>query len=621
MGEPTQLSIDFDYNYYVHNESSIIIDKSDKSFSKHDLKGQEKDLIFLSATDRVPKANIITISGPTGTNNTTSASGINYGLLSAAAQSLSREVLKSKINIEAANSTLYYSGFELIDTDAQKSAYKNLLNNPFITSQADASQFSNGGIADIAADSLEGTTIYGTSCKEIIKNIINTKSSGVTYANTDINLENVENFTRDASFSNINVSIKCANLFFSDIYKRASRMGSSVFASENRAITPIANAKTKYLTDHYSTDLGYGISEMEFDIDIDSIGTITDSEAENISSYSITHVGYVIKKEERDSFGNSIIFEDIVRITENENLTIVDPNIRYGGFYIYTARSLYEVVAPMYRYDGLTKNESYSYERFLIASEGITKSVHCTENIPPPPPVAIRGRIDFRHRVPKILWQFPVNPQRDITRFQIFKRESIDLPFTLCAEYNFESNPLAAVKEVAQSKNLYKMKRPKLAYTDYKYKEGSSPIYAIASVDAHGMTSHLSTQISVKYNKHMNKGEVKMVSRENAPKPYPNIFIEKDLFLDAIKLSHHDRMTVFFDPDAFVVKKTDNEAGEYDLNLLSINTDQATYKFHIVNLDSIENKEISIKIVDKHAYDIEEMHKVADFNEANLTFT
>ena len=50
-------------------------------------------------------------------------------------------------------------------------------------------------------------------------------------------------------------------------------------------------------------------------------------------------------------------------------------------------------------------------------------------------------------------------------------------------------------------------------------------------------------------NKYLNKGEVKLVSRENAPKPYPNIFIEKDMFLDTIKLSHHDRMTVFFVKD------------------------------------------------------------------------
>jgi hypothetical protein len=274
----------------------------------------------------------------------------------------------------------------------------------------------------------------------------------------------------------------------------------------------------------------------------------------------------------------------------------------------------------MYSYDGLNKNEAYAYERFLIASEGIVKHVHSAEHIPPPPPVAIRGRIDFKHHVPKILWQFPVNPQRDIRRFQIFKRESVGLPFTLCAEYNFEDNPLAAVKEVAQSKNLYRMRRPRLAYTDYKYKEGSSPIYAVASVDAHGMSSHLSTQISIKYNKHLNKGEVKMISREKAPKPYPNIFIEKDTFLDAIKLSHHDRMTVFFDPDAFVVKKSENEA-EYDLNLLSINPDQATYKLHIINLDAMKNKEISIKVIDKHRLNPDENHKVAEFNEENLTFT
>ena len=95
------------------------------------------------------------------------------------------------------------------------------------------------------------------------------------------------------------------------------------------------------------------------------------------------------------------------------------------------------------------------------------------------------------------------------------------------------------------------MNMPKLIYTDYKYKSNSNPIYAIASVDAHGLSSKLSTQISIKYNKHLNKPEVKLISRSGAPKPYPNIFIEKDTFQDCIKISNKDRMTVFFDPDYY----------------------------------------------------------------------
>ena len=59
----------------------------------------------------------------------------------------------------------------------------------------------------------------------------------------------------------------------------------------------------------------------------------------------------------------------------------------------------------------------------LIASEGSSASVSCFETVPPPPPTNLNISFDNKPRKPFVSWQFPINPQRDIKRFQIFKRQ------------------------------------------------------------------------------------------------------------------------------------------------------------------------------------------------------
>ena len=48
------------------------------------------------------------------------------------------------------------------------------------------------------------------------------------------------------------------------------------------------------------------------------------------------------------------------------------------------------------------------------------------------------------------------------------------------------------------------------------------------------MTSNLGTQIMFEYDRHANKSKVTLISRSNAPKPYPNVYIEKDTFIVSI---------------------------------------------------------------------------------------
>ena len=160
--------------------------------------------------------------------------------------------------------------------------------------------------------------------------------------------------------------------------------------------------------------------------------------------------------------------------------------------------------------------------------------------------------------------------------------------------------------------NLYRVDKPKTMCTDQSFSINETPIYAVASVDAHGLTSNLSAQVRIKYNKYENRLMVKLFSRAGAPKQYPNMFMQQDTFLDNIKSSGNDRMHVFFDPEYYRVFKNmpqQNQQGtilqndesrfEKDLNFIKSNKPDASYILQILNIDSAKDKKIKIFISDE----------------------
>ena len=82
----------------------------------------------------------------------------------------------------------------------------------------------------------------------------------------------------------------------------------------------------------------------------------------------------------------------------------------------------------------------------------------------------------------------------------------------------------------------------------------------------------------VEYLKYENKLKKTLMSRSGAPKQYPNLYLEKDTFLDNIKSSGDNRMILFFNPEYYKVFKNMEEMkyvikkleGKYDVNGQSI---------------------------------------------------
>ena len=187
------------------------------------------------------------------------------------------------------------------------------------------------------------------------------------------------------------------------------------------------------------------------------------------------------------------------------------------------------------------------------------------------------------------------------------------------------------MSEIASEENLIRLAAPRVNFLDTTFKPGEEPIYAIASVDAHGMSSNYGAQIKVKYIKHLNKIITTLVSVPNAPKPYPNLLLNVDAFQDAIKVSGYNRMKVFFTPEYYKVYKNVSRRRnlgrmrgkifkrEMSTDFLRVNPNQDTYQIHLLNIDLQKDEIVKIKIADKSGAPLNTASP-ANFSAKNLSF-
>lgn len=208
-----------------------------------------------------------------------------------------------------------------------------------------------------------------------------------------------------------------------------------------------------------------------------------------------------------------------------------------------------------------------------------------------------------------IYWSFPINPQRDIKKFQIFRRKSIDEPFELIKMFDFDdsfvkiSNREEFInQDVIESQTIGTVDGsvvsvPVLSYYDDDFYKNSEYIYAVASIDAHGLTSNYSEQRKVKFDVFSNKIETSLVSIAGAPKQFPNLYLAQDLFLDTIKTSYKKNLEIYFSPDCFSVKSGNSNV----TSIINIDDVNLKYKFNYVNIDKALGKNTTISISKKTA--------------------
>jgi hypothetical protein len=300
----------------------------------------------------------------------------------------------------------------------------------------------------------------------------------------------------------------------------------------------------------------------------------------------IQHVGYVVHKSEMNS-NNELIRHEPVFIGRQNIQEIIDPEITYGHTYTYKLRSVSAVEYDFIVKSGGTGGQGKPGELqkvrglFFIGSKVDTVTIKCIDTIPPEPPSYLRFNYQ-RNQGLLVEWDNPPNPQGDIAGFLIYRRSNIGQPFTLIKELNFERSNLVGVTsytptfraEKSLDQNRLRCAGPKYFYLDPNFNNDSGFIYSVVSFDMHGLTSNYSPQYAVTYDRPTNKIVVRTVSKQSAPKAYPNMFFStdgniSDMMIDNIKVSNKKRMTVFFNPDYYhIFKKV-----AFDPNSQSVQTE------------------------------------------------
>ena len=331
-------------------------------------------------------------------------------------------------------------------------------------------------------------------------------------------------------------------------------------------------------------------------------------------------IGFLIQKAELKIDGTVRNVETIL-LKDGNKQSYIDFKVRYGTIYVYKIRSLFEIKYPAIDTDSM----QFYFVKSVIASKPSVSYAETTENIAPPPPVELRFIWDYDRinlntaeflpntNVPlenfgsrgslMIYWSFPANPQMDIKKFQVFRRKSIDEPFELIKMYDFDDSIIKYDNlekfinpDLIQNSLVSRIYGPDLSipilnYYDDDFYKNSEYIYAVASIDAHGLTSNYSEQMKVKFDQFSNKIETSLVSISGAPKQYPNLYLNQDLFLDTIKMTNKRNLSIYFTPDCFsVISGNSNE------KIIDIEDQNLKYIFNFINTDKALGSNLKISL-------------------------
>jgi hypothetical protein len=109
------------------------------------------------------------------------------------------------------------------------------------------------------------------------------------------------------------------------------------------------------------------------------------------------------------------------------------------------------------------------------------------------------------------------------------------------------------------------------------------------------MISNYGAQVEVTFDFYKNCLTKRLVSVAGAPRQYPNMYLNMDLFKDVIKVSGpaSTKMEVFFMPEYFRLGYKDREE-----KVLFTDQDNAYYKLQFINLQNQKSDALKIVVKD-----------------------
>lgn len=346
------------------------------------------------------------------------------------------------------------------------------------------------------------------------------------------------------------------------------------------------------------------LSEGEYDLEVVEYIGIRNIDAPAAFDSVVQPVGYVIDKQEILSDG-TVVDRDPIIVENPLASTTVDLKIRYGARYMYRIRS---VVFVEVQAQDIDTDDVVAISFLVCSQQSAARTVTCEERVPPPVPADFNIAWDHKNTAARITWSMPTNPQRDIKYFQLFRRRGINEPFELIKQFDFDDSVVRTPwNETPDPVLVEKLSSPRNYYLDNEFGRDSKFIYAMCSVDAHGMSSNYSMQYEVSFDRFKNKIVKKMISTSGAPKAYPNMYLNQDTFVDTIKDSGHKQVRVIFNPEYLEVFDAEGN----NLRALKTGSD-AFYKISLINIDLQSQETVTIRLEDKRTTEQQNEESVGD---------
>lgn len=414
----------------------------------------------------------------------------------------------------------------------------------------------------------------------LAESFVDLKTGGIDFLDKpklDASIQSISDRMR-----NVKLKTNLNNKFIGTILKSATQEADNIFGDETFSVLPGAqDTQEKTIAQNPS----YIVNAKDYQIELNNFISFEPNTKETDVVYQI--VGYIINKVEYPYNGQPV--SKGVIVIENPTIAnFTDFNIKYGTRYGYVIRSVFILKIP-----GVEETTGQSgLISFLISSQASPEYIiDCRETRPPNPPTDFNIGWDYGVNMPRITWGFPVDSQRDVKYFQLFRRANINQPYQLIKMFAFNDSitPLAVEQLPEYNINPEVVENlrtedgtatAKNFYLDPEFLRENSAIYTVCAIDAHGLSSNYSTQIEISFDKFRNKIVKKLISVAGAPKAYPNFFLNQDTFVDSIRTNNASKLSIYFNPEYL---KVFDRAGN-DLKLIKTDI-SATYKLQMINVD------------------------------------
>lgn len=581
--EPTNLSAEFVYNFFTPDEKVEGALSAVPDFAKN----KSKDLVEQNVIANAANYNRF-VPRYIKINWTPKISTQNINDIRNVALNISIQSNNDKIYSEDGFGFFNYSNIVLQDNQID-SVLRFYVNRLMQDSGVTSSLAFSGSQMDFAkkTNSLTSNAVTPNFLSNILGDI---ESSGMSV--DKINSTNHETDNVLFELRNIASNIQIKNMFL------------------NSTLSTMNNSVANIYEDELAVDLADSLDKQNFAIQnfpstrffASEYSFIPDNLVDFLPTQNIEHfdpksfpIGYIIEKTEINPSGIVLIHNPIYVETPFVGEKI-DFDVKYGYQYQYKVFSVYAISTLVPN----NQTGQIGIGTFLIKSKPVvTDLITCDEKVAPPPPSDFFVAWDYLNNAPRITWSMPVNRQRDVKYFQIFRRDSIDNPFELLAMYDFDDSQIKSqLSETDIDPRLVTKTDASTAYyLDKDMTKDDTYIYSVCCIDAHGYSSNYSLQMQVSFDKYKNSIVRKMISPEGAPKAYPNCYLLQDTFVDTIRTSNATKMNVYFDPEYLDVFQKINNKKNYNQ---FIKTDGNTsYKIQLINVDLQKQQVFTVRLKDK----------------------